>query len=825
MYTYTVTDANGCSVFVTVNPTVIVGTEKPKVKAPGAFSVVNKPGECGAYITSIGTPLTSDNCGIASITNDHPSTYYPVGTTIVTWIVTDLSGNVTDTAKQKIRVIDNELPTISVTDITVNNTTGVCGANIILANPSTNDNCGVASVTNDHPSNSFPVGTTSVTWTVTDIHGWTKTAVQNVTVKDAENPVVITQPLTVFLSAAGTATINVSQVNNGSTDNCGIVSFSLSTTSFTCANLGDNTVLLSATDAAGNIGTATAIVTVKNSIAPVINTISDINFCTTANGLYTIPALGASSNCGNLTVSYTITGVTNRTGNGNNASGSFGVGVSTITWTVSASGVSSTITQKITIGAGASTAPVITVSGADAFCNKVTLTAASSGANAQYNWVFGNAPVSNTQTLSLGQNNADGVYQVSVTSGGCTSAVASYTFSKQTLASSYTIIGLEEIELGENNTVASGSVGVIAASGEASFRRNSSVASAGSFVKAKKINKDGANVAIATPIYSAASGIVLPTMLLNTSNTNNLSNKEISQNSIVNGNYKNLTIKKGVKATISGNTFGTIRVEQGAQVIFTSSTLNIDNFQVVKGPRNGYSYVRFAPDTKVLVSGSVTIGSQVYINPDNYKLTFYLGDKKSDDEVFSVKGGDTKVTANIYIAKGKLKVTGGYSYGDYGNGRGDCDRDDDDDKDYGKGNSYVYMTGLFIAQEVEGGGKNVIWNSFDCSAAPVPVMNMSSIITQSLVSPEKEITTIVEALKVTVMPNPSTTYFTLKFESKYETPVNIRVIDDNGRVVDARSSVGANSTIQIGHNYAGGTYYAEMIQGSIRKVVQLIKLK
>ncbi len=82
-----------------------------------------------------------------------------------------------------------------------------------------------------------------------------------------------------------------------------------------------------------------------------------------------------------------------------------------------------------------------------------------------------------------------------------------------------------------------------------------------------------------------------------------------------------------------------------------------------------------------------------------------------------------------------------------------------------------------------------------------------------------------EELKVTVMPNPSTTYFTLKFESKYETPVDLRVMDASGRVVDAKSKLGANSTIQVGHNYTSGTYYAEISQNGKRKVIQLIKLR
>jgi hypothetical protein len=313
-------------------------------------------------------------------------------------------------------------------------------------------------------------------------------------------------------------------------------------------------------------------------------------------------------------------------------------------------------------------------------------------------------------------------------------------------------------------------------------------------------------------------------MLLNTASTNNLPHKDVLQysNTTVSGNYKNLTLKKGSNTVLTGNIFGTIKVEQGAQVRFTSTTISIEKLKVDKGPRNGYSYIRFAPNTKVLVSTSVSISSQVYVNPENNKVTFYLGDAKCDEEKFSVKGGDTKITANIYVPKGKLKVTGGYSYGDYGNGNGDSDKEEDDDKCYGKGNSYVYMTGQFIAEEVEGNGKNVIWNSFDCSAGPVSVINSTPSITQA-VTVEKAGTE--EELKVIVLPNPTTTYFTLKFETKYETPLNLRVMDGSGRVVDARSKIGANSTLQIGHNYSSGTYYAEIIQGGKRKVMQLIKVR
>ncbi|MDP3665301.1 MAG: T9SS type A sorting domain-containing protein, partial [Sediminibacterium sp.] len=147
----------------------------------------------------------------------------------------------------------------------------------------------------------------------------------------------------------------------------------------------------------------------------------------------------------------------------------------------------------------------------------------------------------------------------------------------------------------------------------------------------------------------------------------------------------------------------------------------------------------------------------------------------------------------------------------------------DDDHNAGNGNSSVEMTGLFIAEKIASNGKNVTWNSFSCDALPVAVNNSSFV--NRLVTEEKQNTTGEEALKVTVLPNPSTTYFTLKFESRYQAPVELRVIDSRGRLVDAKSKIASNSTIQIGHNYSSGTYFAEMIQGTRRKVVQLIKGK
>jgi PKD repeat protein len=91
------------------------------------------------------------------------------------------------------------------------------------------------------------------------------------------------------------------------------------------------------------------------------------------------------------------------------------------------------------------------------------------------------------------------------------------------------------------------------------------------------------------------------------------------------------------------------------------------------------------------------------------------------------------------------------------------------------------------------------------------------------ITPESSV--VLEDLTVVVMPNPSSTYFTLKISSKNQAPVNMRVVDAAGKVIEAKQQLAPNSTLQIGHNYVSGVYIVEMIQGNTRKAVQLIKAR
>jgi len=243
----------------------VTDNENPTIGGLSTITVNANNGACFATGVALGTPTTADNCGVASVTNDAP-TSYPVGNTTVTWTVTDIHGNSTTTT-QVVTVKDNQNPTIGgLSAITVNADNGSCAATgVALGTPTTADNCGVASVSSNAPT-SYPVGNTTVTWTVTDIHGNSSTTTQVVTVKDNQAPTVRVNNVTVTL-VNGVASVTAAQVNNGSTDNCGIQSVVLSgKTSYTCANIGQHTVTLTVTDIHGNVASANAVVTVAGVI-------------------------------------------------------------------------------------------------------------------------------------------------------------------------------------------------------------------------------------------------------------------------------------------------------------------------------------------------------------------------------------------------------------------------------------------------------------------------------------------------------------------------------------------------------------------------------
>ncbi|MFM9057499.1 MAG: HYR domain-containing protein, partial [Bacteroidota bacterium] len=172
--TYTVTwsfnDGNGNT--STATQTVIVDD----VTAPVAPTLSTVTGQCSATVTA---PTATDNCvGSVTGTTSSPLTYSAQGTYTITWSFNDGNGN-TSTATQTVIVNDNILPVISGCPSNITK----CGAVATWTAPTATDNCSLASLTSSHASgSSFPVGTTVVTYTATDVAGNVSTCSFNVTI-------------------------------------------------------------------------------------------------------------------------------------------------------------------------------------------------------------------------------------------------------------------------------------------------------------------------------------------------------------------------------------------------------------------------------------------------------------------------------------------------------------------------------------------------------------------------------------------------------------------------------------------------------------------
>lgn len=178
-YSCTITDATSLSVTKSFSITVGVDTQNPTISYMPNITV-NTNSNCTATNVLLGTPVTSDNCSVASVTNNAPSSF-PLGNTKVTWTVKDASNNVA-TITQSVTVNDVTKPTITAPPtVIVNADSNGTATGITLGTPTTTDNCSVASVTNNAPT-TFLSGNTTVTWTVKDGSNNIATATQIVTV-------------------------------------------------------------------------------------------------------------------------------------------------------------------------------------------------------------------------------------------------------------------------------------------------------------------------------------------------------------------------------------------------------------------------------------------------------------------------------------------------------------------------------------------------------------------------------------------------------------------------------------------------------------------
>lgn len=293
---WTLTDSCGnsdtCSIIVTVTD-----EQFPELTCPNTASAQCESSEVPVYAT-FAELLADGGSVIENCTIDESSFSVDADLLIGTgtcidsfsrvYYISDESGN-TISCSQLIIVEDTTNPTFTVpADITIgcNDSTDPATTGNVT---NIDDNCGlgnmVPSYTDVIVNGSCPTNMIITrTWVLLDDCDNETSIAQVITIADTDVPDVIVQDVTVYLDATGSASIEATDIDNGSSDDCGLdVILSLDITEFDCDDLTSSpiTVELTVTDSCGNSDSLEALVTVLDTIAPIatspITVITDCN--------------------------------------------------------------------------------------------------------------------------------------------------------------------------------------------------------------------------------------------------------------------------------------------------------------------------------------------------------------------------------------------------------------------------------------------------------------------------------------------------------------------------------------------------------------------
>eukprot|EP01136_Pigoraptor_vietnamica_P041936 Opistho-1_new@15509 len=277
-YTVTTTNSNGCVsapsiatiVDVVALPTATISYGGISFCNRGTASVTQTGQGGGTYSSTAGIAINSTT-GLIDLSSSIPGNYtisYSFSNGTCTAITTvDISIKTT--------VLPNALPDVN----------GQCS--VTLTPPTVTDNCsGLITATT---STMFPIttqGTTVVTWTFDYGRGFTKTATQNVIIKDDTKPVA---PILADIIGQCSATVTAPTA----TDNCSGTVTGTTTDPLSYTAQGTYVITWKFTDAAGNFTTATQNVIIKDDTKPVAPILADIIGQCSA----TVTAPTATDNC------------------------------------------------------------------------------------------------------------------------------------------------------------------------------------------------------------------------------------------------------------------------------------------------------------------------------------------------------------------------------------------------------------------------------------------------------------------------------------------------------------------------------------------------
>jgi hypothetical protein len=251
---------------VTVRDTIA-----PVVSVPG--NITAEATSASGAVVSYPAPTATDAVGVTSLIHSPASgSTFPLGTTTVTVTAKDAAGN-TSTGSFTVTVKDTTAPALTVPASQTLEATSAAGAAATFSASAT-DAVGVTSLTYSAASGStFPLGTTTVTVTAKDAAGNTSTGSFTIPVKDTTAP-ALTVPANVVAEATSASGAAVSYPAATATDAVGVTSLTYSAASGSTFPLGTTTVTVTAKDAAGNTSTGSFTITVRDTTAPTLTSVT-----------------------------------------------------------------------------------------------------------------------------------------------------------------------------------------------------------------------------------------------------------------------------------------------------------------------------------------------------------------------------------------------------------------------------------------------------------------------------------------------------------------------------------------------------------------------
>ena len=654
-----------------------------------------------------------------------------IGNNSVTLIATDAAGN-ESRATTNVLIIDNIPPysTSKNIDLVIDKN-GIPQLGLNTPGLNVYDACGLKSVTFSEQQLSCEVKTKDVRITAIDKNNNTSSFVTSVTLKENILPEIKTKPVTLYLGIDGKASLTAAMMNNGSTDNCKIDSIYFSKNSFTCENIGKDSVTFYAKDNYGNISMKRESVTVIDSMAPSILTKDfTVTLDAQGKGILKVEDIdnGSTDNCGikNKTLSKTSFDCTN-------------AGKVEVTYTVEDNN-GNKAEKKLQITVAESTKPTLKLKENLSFSldkdGFVKLTATQIVAEAT-----DNCGVKQT-TLSKESFNCSNVGKNEITvtttdnSGNITTATASITITDNqgNCLCSYAMLASESIEV-NGSAIEYGGLGTYQA-GKAINLSKTTFGAENVFVKS--------DVLVADAQPSLVIKGIAPTPLAFESNDKST--------------RKKLKVKNGKEGSFSENDFGKVKIGKNATLTYTGSgDVFFKTLKINKGGK-----LNFQQTAKVHIKTYTRLGQEITINEGQENVKIFA-------------------TKNVGIEKGSQINAYLHSQASI-------------DIKHADASKMTTINGILIATKIKSGSNLVLKGQpTDCSNTTEAATKEDSLLaktdeaeTESMEEISKE--PIIE--KISFGPNPSSEFVNISLPNISKiTNVKIGIRDTHGRLLSIQEAV------------------------------------